>query len=144
LALTSATHSLGLDWAFSGMKYGKKWKSYRRLFHEYMGPGPVKGYDDALCKAADSLLVRLEKDPEHYREHSKLSVPHVKLEPLYPDRQLTFPQSLADTLALEIAYGLVIETPNHPILHCADEAMCAVKGGLVPGKWFIDILPFRE
>lgn len=73
-ALIFAAHRLGLDWAFSGMRYGKKWKSYRRLFHEYMGPGPIKGYEDALCKAADSLLVRLKKDPEHYREHTKLSV----------------------------------------------------------------------
>jgi len=62
------------------MRYGKKWKSYRRLFHEYMGPGPVKGYEDALSKAADSLLVRLEKDPGHYREHTKLSVAHVVLQ----------------------------------------------------------------
>jgi len=59
------------------MKYGKKWKSYRRLFHEYMGPGPVKEYEDTLRTAADSLLLRLEKDPVHYREHSKLSVRHV-------------------------------------------------------------------
>jgi len=56
------------------MRYGKKWKSHRRLFHEHMGPGPVKEYQDALRKAADSLLVRLEKDPKNYREHTKLSV----------------------------------------------------------------------
>jgi cytochrome P450 len=57
------------------MRYGKKWKSYRRLFHEYMGPGPVKDYEDVMRKGADSLLARLETDPKHYREHTKLSVP---------------------------------------------------------------------
>jgi len=59
------------------MRYGKKWKSYRRLFHEYMSPGHVGEYEDASRRAADSLLVRLEKDPEHYREHTKLLVFHV-------------------------------------------------------------------
>jgi len=39
-----------------------------------MGPGPIKGYEDALRKAADCLLVRLERDSKHYREHTKLSV----------------------------------------------------------------------
>ncbi|KAF9646708.1 cytochrome P450 [Thelephora ganbajun] len=114
---------LGLEWAFSGMRYGKKWKSYRRLFHDHMGPGPVKGYEDAMRKAADSLLVRLEKDPKHYREHTKF---------------------LSDSLSLEIAYGLGIESPDHPILHRADEAMNAVKCGLTPGKWAVDILPFLK
>jgi cytochrome P450 len=56
------------------MKYGNKWKSYRRLFREYMGPGPVKTYEDTLRKAADSLLVRLANDPKRFREHTKLSV----------------------------------------------------------------------
>ena len=71
---TLAIPSLGLDWAFSTMKYGNKWKSYRRLFREYMGPGPVKTYEDTLRKAADSLLVRLANDPKRFREHTKLSV----------------------------------------------------------------------
>lgn len=66
------------------MRYGKKWKAYRRLFHEYMGPGPVKGYEDVLCKAADSLLVRLEKDPGRYREHAKLSVARFVPRPYVP------------------------------------------------------------
>lgn len=66
--------SLGLEWAFSAMRYGKKWKSYRRLFHEYMGPSPVKDYENAMRKGADSLLARLQNDPKHYREHTKLSV----------------------------------------------------------------------
>ena len=57
------------------MRYGEKWKSYRRLFHEYMGPIPVKDYEDAFRKAANSLLVRLEEDPKRYREHTKLYAP---------------------------------------------------------------------
>ena len=40
-----------------------------------MGPGPVKDYEDAMRKGVDSLLARLERDPKHYREHAKLSVP---------------------------------------------------------------------
>ena len=56
----------------------------------------------------------------------------------------TSPFSLSDSLALEIAYGLGIDSPDHPILHQADEAMNAVKCGLTPGKWLVDILPFRE
>jgi len=39
-----------------------------------MGPAPVKDYENAMRKGADSLLARLEKDPKHYREHAKLSV----------------------------------------------------------------------
>lgn len=61
----------------------------------------------------------------------------------YP-QSLTCPKSLSDTLSLEIAYGLGIDSPDHPILHCADEAVNAVKRGLTPGKWVVDILPFRE
>lgn len=56
------------------MKFGKKWKSYRRLFREHMGPTAVKKYEEAMRKAANYLLVRLENDPGHYREHCKLSV----------------------------------------------------------------------
>lgn len=124
------------------MRYGKKWKSYRRLFHEYMGPGPVKGYEDTLRRASNSLLVRLDKDPGHYREHTKLSVVHVVLS--IHQRPADVPRSLSDTLALEIAYGLSIDSPDHPILLRADEAMYAVKCGLTPGKWLVDILPCRE
>lgn len=45
---------------------------------------------------------------------------------------------------MEIAYGLGIDTPDHPILRRADEAVNAVKFGLTPGKWLVEILPFRE
>lgn len=54
-----------------------------------MGPGPVKGYEDALRRAADSFLVRLENDPKHYRQHTKLSVAHVILGTCYSNSHLT-------------------------------------------------------
>ena len=59
--------------------------------------------------------------------------------------KLTIPvfSQIGSTL-LEIAYGIDILPENDPFLHKAEEAMATLTSAAVPGKYLVDILPFRR
>ena len=51
---------------------------------------------------------------------------------------------LTGALALSIAYGVQVDTPDNEILRSFNEVTEALKAVLVPGAFLVDVLPPRR
>ena len=51
---------------------------------------------------------------------------------------------LTGSLALSIAYGIQVDTPDNEFFHLFEEAVEAANEALVPGAFLVDIIPPRE
>lgn len=58
------------------MPYGLRWRTHRRLFHDFINPSTVQKYDANQIEAVSNLLVNLHREPETFREHIELCALH--------------------------------------------------------------------
>jgi len=115
---------IGLDkWGFSAFEYGDRWRTYRRLFHEFFNIATVDGYDEDQRKAVSRLLKNLSENPADFDHHIRLAT---------------------GSLALSITYGIQVGSPKNIYFHTAEEALEAAQPIMVPGAFPVEFLPFRE
>jgi hypothetical protein len=62
--------------AMAFMPYGPRWRTHRKLFHEFIDISTVKNYDVNQAKAVSNFLVNLYQKPGSFREHIHLCAPH--------------------------------------------------------------------
>jgi cytochrome P450 len=110
-------------WAFTAFEYGEKWKTYRRLFHEFFNIANVDRYDEDQRKATGRLLKNLSEHPADFHHHIQLAT---------------------GSLALSTAYGVQVDSSENPIFHAAEEATESLQAALVPGAFPVEFLPIRE
>ena len=60
--------------AMSLMPYGPRWRTHRRLFHDFINLSTVETYDVNQVKAVSNFLVNLHRNPEAFREHIYLFI----------------------------------------------------------------------
>ncbi|KAK0479641.1 cytochrome P450 [Armillaria novae-zelandiae] len=64
----------GWDYNFAFMRYSNRWRTHRRMFHQYFQPRAVPEYYPAQLKATSVLLKQLLKSPDalahHIRHHT--------------------------------------------------------------------------
>ena len=104
-------------------KYGEKWRTYRRLFHEFFNVATVGRYDENQNKTTSRLLKSLSEHPEDFHRHIQLAT---------------------GSLALSIAYGIQVDSVDNPYFHVAEEATASLQAALVPGAFPVEFLPFRK
>ena len=110
-------------WAFTAFEYGERWKTHRRLFHEFFNIPTVDRYDEDQRKGASRLLKNLSDNPADFYNHIQLAT---------------------GSLALSITYGIQVDSPKNPYFHAAEEALDTIQAALVPGAFPVEFLPFRE
>ena len=114
----------GLDkWSFTLFGYGEKWRTYRRLFHEFFNIATVDKYDEDQRKAASRLLKNLSEHPADFHDHIQLAT---------------------GSLALAITYDIRVDSAENPYFHAAEGVLDALQVALVPGAFAVEFLPFRE
>ena len=110
-------------WSFTVFEYGEKWRTYRRLFHEFFNIATVGKYDENQNKTVSRLLKNLSECPADFHQHIQLAT---------------------GSLALSIAYGIQVDSVENPYFHVAEEATESLQAALVPGAFPVEFLPFRE
>lgn len=60
---------MGWDWSFSLMRYGQKWRDYRRVFQHYFNV--ISEHRAIQLPVSDDLLKRLHRDPKNFLHHMK-------------------------------------------------------------------------
>jgi len=110
-------------WSFPVFEYGEKWRTYRRLFHEFFNVATVKRYDEDQRKATSRLLQNLSERPADFRRHVQLAT---------------------GSIALSIMYGIQVDSPEDPYFRIAEEANKILEEALVPGAFPAEIFPIRE
>jgi len=115
---------IGLNkWSFTVFEYGEKWRTYRRLFHEFFNVATVKRYDEDQRKATSRLLQNLSERPADFRRHIQLAT---------------------GSIALSIAYDIQVDSTENPYFRIAEEALESLEEALVPGAFLVEFLPIRE
>ena len=115
---------MGLNkWAFTIFEYGERWRTHRRLFHEFFNVATVDRYDEDQRKATLRLLKNLGEYPADFHHHVQLAT---------------------GSLALSITYGIQVDSSENPYFLAAEEAIEAIQAALIPGAFPVEFLPFRE
>lgn len=115
---------MGLNkWAFTLFEYGERWRTHRRLSHEFFNIASVGRYDEDQRKAASKLLKNLSEHPADFHHHVQLAT---------------------GSLALSITYGIRVDSAENPYFHAAEEAIEAIQAALIPGAFPVEFLPFRK
>ena len=111
------------QWAFTIFEYGERWRTHRRLFHEFFNMATVDRYDEDQRKSTSRLLKSLGDNPAEFYHHIQLAT---------------------GSLALSISYGIQVESPKNPYFSATEEALDTIQAALVPGAFLVEFLPFRE
>jgi len=115
---------MGLNkWSFTVFEYGEKWRTYRRLFHEFFNVAAVKRFDEDQKKAVSRFLQNLSEHPADFRRHVRLAT---------------------GSIALSITYDIRVDSTENPYFRAAEEATETLEAALVPGAFPVDFLPIRE
>jgi len=115
---------MGLNrWAFTAFEYGERWRTHRRLFHEFFNIATVDRYDEDQRKAASRLLKNLSDNPTDFRHHVELAT---------------------GSLALSISYDIQVDSAENRYFSVTEEALDALQAALVPGAFPAEFLHFRE
>ena len=62
------------SWSLPLTDYGDRWKSGRRLLHEFLNIRAVKDYDSQQYHHSRDFILRLSESPEDLWDHMKLWV----------------------------------------------------------------------
>jgi len=60
------------SWGLVPTDYGDRWKSSRRLLHEFLNIRATESYDDQQYYHARDFVLRLSESPEGLWDHLKL------------------------------------------------------------------------
>ena len=110
-------------WSFTIFEYGEKWRTYRRLFHEFFNPATAKKYDEDQRRAVSRLLKNLSEHPVDFHNHIQLAT---------------------GSIALSITYDIRVDSSENPYFRMAEEVIEFLQVALVPGVFPVEFLPFRE
>ena len=111
------------EWAFVVFKYGEKWRTHRRLFHQFFDIAITDRYDEDLRRAASRLLRNLGDNSTDFHHHIKLAT---------------------GSLALSITYGIRVDSPRNPYFGAVENVIEKLEETQIPGAFPVEFLPFRE
>lgn len=60
------------SWSLIPADYGDRWKSGRRLLHEFLNIRAVENYDSQQYHHSRDFILRLSESPENLWDHVKL------------------------------------------------------------------------
>lgn len=60
--------------AMALMPYGQRWRTHRKLFHDFINLSTVDNYDVNQVKVVSTFLVNLHRNPEAFKEHVYLCI----------------------------------------------------------------------
>jgi len=60
------------SWCLPLLRYDDRWKSSRRLLHEFLNAGASKNYDDQQYYYVHDMILRLAESPEGLWDIMKL------------------------------------------------------------------------
>ncbi|KAH9929092.1 O-methylsterigmatocystin oxidoreductase [Epithele typhae] len=117
---TALMKLLGLDISMSFMRYGARWRLYRRTFAPRFHPDKLVQHQPKQLATAYSFLRRLLDTPAELDEHIRY----------------TFAATV-----LKVLYGIDPEEKDDPLIAAVESTMEGIGQGLVPGKFMVEHIP---
>ncbi|QRV84472.1 cytochrome P450 family protein [Ceratobasidium sp. AG-Ba] len=102
------------------LSYGPKLKYYRTLLQRALNNRVAPDYVPIQRHEVVKFLKRLVEDPSDFMENVHF---------------------MSASIAVRMAYGHKVESPNDRFVQNAEEIMRAFSDALRPGKWMVDVFP---
>jgi len=121
--ITIVSEMTGWDSSLVPIRYGDRFRRYRKWMHEALGTkAALKAYLPLQHREAYTFVQGLIERPEALRLHIN---------------------RFAAALLVDMAYGHNIKSLDDPYVHLADKAMGEIVEGGYPGLMFVDFVPMR-
>ncbi|KAJ3510173.1 hypothetical protein NMY22_g16052 [Coprinellus aureogranulatus] len=129
---------IGFDWHLGFMKYGEEWKGTppnpaspvrqitsrhierRKVFTQAFGTNTAEQYRPRLVQHIRNYLLLLLQDPDHFREHGRLT---------------------AGAFILDVTYGLEVRSAADPYITQAEKGMHAMAVAGTAATYAVDFIP---
>jgi len=118
--LTEMTKMIGADRMLAFMRYGDKWRTSRRMFHQEFNSNTATKFLDTQLKHGLTMLQHIYRDPESFEHHIK---------------------HFSSGTVLETVYGIEIQSKDDPYVRGVERAMENLEA-LVVGVYMVDFFPF--
>ncbi|KAF9784339.1 cytochrome P450 [Thelephora terrestris] len=107
-------------WSLPLAKYGDRWKTSRRLLHEFLNVRATSTYDDQQHYYSRDLILRIAESPDKLWDHLKLTT---------------------GAIVMSLAYGIEVKSHKDPFLTSASRALEVMEEVAVPGAFLVDTFP---
>ncbi|KAJ3521495.1 hypothetical protein NMY22_g12292 [Coprinellus aureogranulatus] len=114
-ALKLAGHD---TWSMGEMSYTPRWRTHRRVFHQFLSPNRVADYHPIMVEQRDECLRQLREQPTEFLEHIKMY----------------FGKTLMRT-----SYGIDDMDQNELFIHTAESVLDVTSDVSAPGKYLVNI-----
>ncbi|KAF7373020.1 Cytochrome P450 [Mycena sanguinolenta] len=111
---------MGLDFAIPLMKYGDRWRSHRKMFHEVFNVGAVEQFQPQELAATHELLRRLLRGSNDVMKDFR---------------------HLAGTVIMNITYGIDMHGADDKYIRIAKEVVESSSIASMPGAFLVDSIP---
>ncbi|KAI0770762.1 putative CyP450 monooxygenase [Irpex lacteus] len=116
----------GWDFNLANMRYGPRWRSVRRMFHQHFNQTAVPNYQDKQRREIHAFLRRCLEQPAG----KPLDQGHVRL-------------TLA-TIILDIVYGVQVKSMEDEYLQLVTESMEVFTSSQIAGKYWVNFVPILK
>ncbi|KAK0465895.1 cytochrome P450 [Desarmillaria tabescens] len=110
----------GWDYNLAFMRYSDRWRTHRRMFHQYFQPRAVPAYYPVQMKATLDLLQQLHRSPDAFVQH----VHH-----------------LAGSIVMKTVYGYDVDPSGDHFVELVDQAQESVHAAGIIGAFLVDYIP---
>ncbi|KAL5476745.1 hypothetical protein ACEPAI_2931 [Sanghuangporus weigelae] len=108
---------VGWDRGLGYAHYGERFREFRKMFHQTMGPRALNEINPIQEAETARLLLRLLENPANFTEHARQS---------------------AGAAILMLAYGYSAKSVDDPLVKIAEEAMLGFSRASEPGAYIVD------
>ncbi|KAF9468657.1 cytochrome P450, partial [Collybia nuda] len=121
--LVVACELMGLTNSTAFAPFGDVWKLHRKFCRAALNTEATKSYDNVLMDIATNLNTSLRSSPLDFTNHVRL---------------------MAGRVIMSIVYGISVESADDPYIVRAEATMSMISKAVVPGEFFVDLLPFLK
>jgi hypothetical protein len=128
---------------FAFLPYGDAWRASRRMFSKYFNPSnPINSQPREIIYVR-RLLGQLLQKPSDFLHHIRTYVPVYYM--IYSHSStLFFRISLTGSTTLSMTYSINVRPYNDPYIKIVEEAVTSISELLIPGAFFVDIIPILK
>ncbi|KAK0222604.1 cytochrome P450 [Armillaria nabsnona] len=110
----------GWDINLAFMRYSNRWRSHRRMFHQYFQPRAVAAYYPVQLKATSALLKQLLKSPDAFTHHIRHH---------------------AGSIIMKTVYGYDVDPNGDQFVELVDRAQESIHAVGNVGAFLVDYIP---
>lgn len=111
---------MGWDWSFGHMRYGERWRSHRKMFHQHFQQSVAHTHWPVQRREVHALLRRLLVSPQNLINHLRHN---------------------AAAFIMGVVYGITVAPENDRYITIAEKALEGMSKAANPGEFLVDIIP---